>query len=238
VLELGRRLGARRLARDPDGRNGNLGTVEGAIFALMGLLVAFTFSGASARLDIRRAQIVEESNVIGTAWLRIDLLPANAQPALREKFRRYLDARMEAFKKFADPAASNEALARSVSLQTEIWALATAACRESPPQTSLLVIPALNAVIDIAATRTMTARIHPPPIVHWMLVALALIGSLLAGYGMAASRTRTWLYIVVFAGIMAFTIYVVLDIEFPRTGLFRIDAFDKVLADLRRSMGP
>jgi hypothetical protein len=237
LLELGRRLGARRLARDPDGRNVNLGTVEGAIFALMGLLVAFTFSGASARLDIRRAQIVEESNAIGTAWLRIDLLPASAQPAVREKFRRYLDARMDAFKKFSDPAASNGALARSVSLQNEIWALAVTACRESPPQTSILVLPALNAMIDMSATRTMTARIHPPPIVHWMLGALALIGSLLAGYGMAASKTRTWLYIVVFAGIMAFTIYVILDLEFPRAGLIRIDAFDHVFADLRRSMG-
>jgi hypothetical protein len=238
LMELGRRLGARRLARDPEGGSVNLGTVEGAIFALMGLLVAFTFSGAAARFDIRRTHIVDESNTIGTAWLRIDLLPASAQPAIREKFRRYLDARIEVFGKLSDPAASNDALARSVSLQNEIWALAMEACRESPPQTSILVVPALNEMIDMSSTRTMTARMHPPAIVHIMLGALALIGSLLAGYGMSASKTRTWLYIVAFAGIMAFTIYVILDLEFPRTGLIRLDAFDKVLVDLRRSMGP
>ncbi len=45
--------------------------------------------------------------------------------------RRYLDARMDVFGKLSDPAASSEALARSVSLQNEIWALATAACRDA-----------------------------------------------------------------------------------------------------------
>jgi hypothetical protein len=34
-----------------------------------------------------RAQlIVDEANAIGTAYLRIDLLPAAAQPALRQRF--------------------------------------------------------------------------------------------------------------------------------------------------------
>ena len=71
-----------------------------------------------------------------------------------------------------------------------------------------------------------------------MLCALALMSSLLAGYGMAATKTRTWLYLFVFAAIMGLTVYVILDIEFPRTGLIRIDAFDQVMVDLRRSMGP
>ena len=40
----------------------------------MALLIAFTFSGAAARFDSRRQLVVEESNCIGTAYLRIDLL--------------------------------------------------------------------------------------------------------------------------------------------------------------------
>ena len=60
-------------------------------FALLGLLLAFTFSGAAARFDARRALIVEEVNDIRTAWLRLDVLPAEAPPALRENFRRYVD---------------------------------------------------------------------------------------------------------------------------------------------------
>ena len=67
------------------------------MFALFGLLIAFTFSGALSRLDIRRGQVVDEANAIGTAYLRIDLLPAAAQPRLRESFREYADAIGEDF---------------------------------------------------------------------------------------------------------------------------------------------
>jgi len=52
--------------------------------ALLGLLLAFTFSGASSRFDARRHLIIEETNAIGTAYLRLGMLPAAAQPALRE----------------------------------------------------------------------------------------------------------------------------------------------------------
>jgi len=103
VLDVGRRLGARRRAK-AGGELGGLGGVEGAVFGLLGLLIAFTFSEAASRFNVRREQIVEESNVIGTAWLRLDLLPADAQPALRDAFRRYVDARLEVFRKFASPS--------------------------------------------------------------------------------------------------------------------------------------
>ena len=66
LLEVGRRIGARRLAEDPMGAAAGVGTVEGAVFALLGLLIAFTFSGAAARFDTRRQLIIDETNDIGT----------------------------------------------------------------------------------------------------------------------------------------------------------------------------
>jgi len=71
-----------------------IGTIEGAVFGLLALLVALTFSGAAARFDTRRQLIVEETNDIGTAYLRLDLLPPSAQPALRESFRQYVGMRL------------------------------------------------------------------------------------------------------------------------------------------------
>jgi len=35
---------------------------------------------------------------------------------------------------------------------------------------------------------------------------------------------------------MAVSVYVILDLEFPRLGLIRVDAFDQALVDLRESM--
>lgn len=35
---------------------------------------------------------------------------------------------------------------------------------------------------------------------------------------------------------MAVSVYVILDLEFPRLGLIRVDAFDQALVELRASM--
>src|SRR6187455_2165271 len=77
-LEIGRRVGTARLARDPDGLTKGASAAEGAVFALLGLLLAFTFSGAASRFEDRRWFINDEANAIGTAYLRLDLLPEEA----------------------------------------------------------------------------------------------------------------------------------------------------------------
>ena len=74
ALVIGRQVGVRRIREDAEGARAGVGTVEGAVFGLMGLLIAFTFWGAAARFDARRQLIVEETNAIGTAGLRLDRL--------------------------------------------------------------------------------------------------------------------------------------------------------------------
>ena len=70
---VGHGLRARHLAAGSEHEVSGAGIVEGAVFALLGLLLAFTFAGAASRFDDRRKLIVEESNAIGTAYLRLDL---------------------------------------------------------------------------------------------------------------------------------------------------------------------
>ena len=77
-LIVGRRVGQKAFERQGGGQ-ANVGSLEAAVFALLGLLIAFTFSGALQRFDTRRVQVVEEANTVGTAWMRLDLLPAAAR---------------------------------------------------------------------------------------------------------------------------------------------------------------
>lgn len=238
LLEVGRRIGIHRLRKDPEGVRAGLGPAEGAIFALLGLLIAFTFSGAAARFDQRRNLIVEEANAIGTAYLRVDLVAPDLQPALRDTFRRYLTARLGVYRKIPDMAAVEAALAEVNRLQKDIWDQALAASRApgSHPNVTVLFLPALNALIDITTTRLMATRIHPPVVIFVMLVALALAAALLAGYGMATAKTRSWPHVLGFAAAVAAALYVILEIEYPRLGLIRVDAFDEVLVGLRELM--
>jgi len=211
--------------------------VDAAIFGLMGLLIAFTFSGAASRFDERRHLIIQEANAIGTFYLRLDLLPAESQGTLREKMRQYVDARLAFYRKLSDQDEAKSEMERSSTLQLDIWRDAVADSRRAGlPAVMTLVLSAANDMIDITTTRSMALKMHPPPIIFAMLAVLVLVSSLLAGYGMAGSRTRNWLHMLIFAAMMSIAIYVILDLEYPRFGLIRVDATDQVLVDLRQSM--
>jgi hypothetical protein len=237
LIETGRRLGARRLAADVDGARAGFGAVESAVFALLGLLLAFTFSGAASRFDGRRQLIIQEVNAIGTAWLRIDLLPPDVQPGIRDGFRRYLDARLEAYRRLPDVDAAKAELAKAARAQDAIWSQAVAIClTERGERARMLLLPALNEMFDIAQARTLAADMHPPSVIFVMLILLALGCSLLVGYAMAGGGPRGWAHMVGFAAAITAAAYVTLELEYPRLGLIQVSGFDQALVNLRAAM--
>ena len=236
-LEAGRRVGRKAFSRDDRAHPAGLATVEAVTFGLLGLLLAFTFSGAAGRLDVRREQIVNEANAIGTAWLRLDILPAGAQPKLRDLFRKYTDSRIAVYRQFSQSglAAARAEFARSTALQQEIWADAVAASRDVPSSTVVL-LPALNAMFDIAITRLAATQMHPPGIVFVVLALISLVCGFLVGYEMGATEVPSRVHMIVLALILSFTFYVILDFEYPRLGVIRIDDFDNLLVQVRAAM--
>jgi len=237
LLTVGQRLGRRNLPKETDAARARLTAVEAAIFGLMGLLIAFTFFGAAGRYELRRQLVVEEANTIGTAYLRLDMLPASAQPALREKFRQYLEARVAVYRLLPDIDASKKQAAVAASLQQEIWTGTIAALREAPPQVTIVVIPAMNEMINIPTARTNAALTHTPLLIFGLLVMLALVCSMLAGYVMAGSKPRNvMLHSVAFALVLTATVYVIFDLDYPRFGLIRLDFADQALLDLLAGM--
>ena len=121
AAEVGQRLANARRARDGDGAVKGGGAAEAGVFALLGLLIAFTFSGAALRFDGRRQLINDEANAISTAYLRLDLLPADAQPAIRQLFRDYVELRASIYRKASDFAETSRRLEEGSALQNRIW---------------------------------------------------------------------------------------------------------------------
>jgi hypothetical protein len=91
-------------------------------------------------------------------------------------------------------------------------------------------------MIDMMTTRTMALQVHPPWIIYALLFALGLICSLLAGYRMSAGKHRSWLHILGFTVITMIVVYVILDAEYPRAGLIKLELADQVLVDVRATM--
>lgn len=238
VLEVGRRLGVRRRASESEHERSGHGAIEGAVFALFGLVVAFTFSGAASRFSEKRMLIAEEVNAVGTAYLRLDLLPDEAQPALRDLFRQYVDSRLATYRELPELETARVEMAKSKKIGEEIWARAIAATRlgGAPPGADRMLLPALNSMLDIATTRTMALQAHPPSTIYALLFGLGLVCSLLAGYRMSTSPVRSWIHILGFTAITVAVVYVTLDIEYPRTGLFRLESADQLFVELREGM--
>ncbi len=232
-------VGWRTGGRRKSGENSSLsGAIDSAIFGLFSLLVAFTFSGAAERYDHRRQLIAEETHNIGTAWLRVDLLSTSDQLPVRELFRRYLDSRLQTYRKLAETPLPEKEMAESVRLQDEIWKRSVVATSGpgAHQDAGKLLLPALNAMIDITTTRAMATLIHPPAAILILLFGLGLASSFLMGLGMADVTRRNLVLVVDYVAITALTVLVIVDLEYPRRGLIRVDPYDSFLRDLRQTM--
>jgi hypothetical protein len=237
LIEVGHRLRGTSGGTGRDGDKPGSTVMESAVFALFGLLLAFTFSGAMGRYDAHRQLIVQEANNIGTAYLRLDLLPTSMQPALRQNFRDYTAIRAHSFDVLDDTPEANEAAAQTARLQKDIWTRSVAGAF-APGATSgadKLLLPALNDMIDITATRKNAFDMHPPTIVFALLFVLACGCAVLAGFG-ATGRGRSWVQRIGFAAAISLTLYASLDIEYPRRGLVTLASRSQVFTDLIQSM--
>ena len=235
--EVGHVWGKRRLALDPHGTRAGAAAVEGAVFALLGLLVAFSFAGAASRFEHRRDLIVDEANAVGTAYLRVNLLPGNYQIEMHQLFRNYLSTRLAAYDVLPDIKAAYAKYAEAEKIQGEIWTKAVTGCREDPmPACSMNLLPALNTMFDIANTRRWVTQMHPPALIFLMLFFISVVCALMAGFAMAKGKSRNWVYSIGFATVIAVTVYVILDLEYPRLGFLRVDKFDDALVQVLQGM--
>lgn len=234
AMELGWRRGDRRAQSDPAGADKGTSTLDAGVFALFGLLLAFTFSGAAQRFSDRRELINNEANAIGTAYLRVSLLPADSQPELRAFYRQYVEVRLKAPAIAAQGGVDDTAM-----LQNQIWARsihALAQVRGEPIVDA--VLDPVNEMIDITGTRWLAGRVHPPTIIYVLLVGMALVCGFLGGYSMGVARRRHVLHAIAFSICISSVIYVTLDVEFPRAGLIQESYADEVLVKLLASMQP
>ncbi len=235
-LEFGYRM-ARRGHRNRSEISEGVGTIEAAVFALLGLLLGFSFAGGTERLDARRDLIVQEANAIGTAYLRMDLLPESEQNPMRRLFRDYLDARIGAYAKLPDTAAADREFSKAADIQKVIWTRGVAASKAQDNEAvARLVLPALNDMIDVTTSRTIALFTGLPGLIFGLLIGVAVLSGVLAGWAMAKRETRSWLHSVLYAAIVSVTIYTVADLDSPRSGLIRLDRADTALLELRDSI--
>ena len=74
----------------------SLGPMVGGLLGMLAFVLAFTFSMASSQHDLRKQNVLEEANSIGTAYLRADLIDKQHGTEVKRLLREYVDVRLKA----------------------------------------------------------------------------------------------------------------------------------------------
>jgi hypothetical protein len=208
-----------------------LGPIEGSLLGLLALMLSFTFSLSNSRYDTRLHAVIDEANDIGTAILRTDLYPDSIRTPLRAEFKRYIEARVAFHAAGKNLKRTREALDSTTAIQNRIWAIVSKAGQDKDNfHRSSQMIPALNAMIDITTTRTALALAKVPDLIMYLLFLLCWTSAFMLGY--ARGMKNDWVITVVFAIMIGITIFTIIDLDRPRSGVITMDVVNKNISGL------
>jgi hypothetical protein len=229
---LGYRLRIRTMNRNPEHTKEDLGAINGTLLGLLALLLAFTFGMSNSRYDTRRALVIEEANAIGTAILRTDIYPDSVRQVLRSHLKEYVEARIAFYQAGmdVDNVVLNYKRANEISMR--IWSIVTTFAKQDniTTRTSEL-IPALNAMIDVTTTRRAAGESTIPDSIMYFLFMLCLCSAFLLGYD--RKNKFDWIVVIGFALMLSATVFTIIDLDRPRSGLIDMDTPNQKIIELR-----
>lgn len=223
IIEIGFRIGRRNPAHLDEDAKSEITTIQGATLGLLALLLGFTFSMAMSRFEVRKQQVLEESNAIGTTYLRAQLLPQPQRKEVSELLGRYVDVRLQFYRAGIDHAGLREAKDQTERLQLLLWSQAAAwGTREPRSVPAGLFLQSLNEVIDLHAKGLTALANHVPEIILVLLYFVALIATGLIGYGCGLTGRRNFKVTTVVSVLIVAVILVIIDLDRPQRGLIRV----------------
>jgi hypothetical protein len=197
--------------------------IQGAMLALFGLLLAFTFSMAISRYDLRKRLVVEESTWIGTTYLRAQLLPEPYRADISRLLRHYVDVRLEFFAVGADPERVAQATDETERIHGDLWSEAIAVGNMDPRAiTSGLFLESLNETIDLPTKRLAALANRIPEVVMFLLFVGAILVVGIVGYGFGLGARRNIFLMVTFSVLITLVVLVIVDLDRPRRGLIAV----------------
>ncbi len=233
AVEIGYRIGWWRSRSNPE-KEGLVGGMVATELGLLAFLLAFTFGIAASRYDDRRRALLDETNAIGTAYLRAAMLPDARATKVKQLLRDYVDLRIQ-MKNTSDLTVP---LRKSVELQDLLWTEAVASSQQDPRSIPVgLFVESLNEVIDLHTKRVQAGLRSRIPATVW--IALSVVTALsfcVMGYHGGLTRTQRSPAILAVALTFAAVIWLVADLDSPRDGLIQVS--QQPIHDLRASMDP
>jgi hypothetical protein len=231
--EIGFRIGRWWQIRTPGEQEGPTGVLVGSILALLAFLLAITMGMAADRFDARRALVLEETNAIGTTYLRAGYIPSPLSEESRTLLREYVPLRIAT----ADAQQLEAKLVRGEEILNELWARAEVVGRDYSTDANSLYIDSLNQVIDMYTSRTVAgiyARV--PETVILLLVLGSALTLVMVGFGAGLTLKRSELTAVVLVIALSAVLTLNIDLDRPRDGFIQVS--QQPLLNLQEQLGP
>ena len=228
----------RRRKTAPEAEMGDeaAGFILSSALALLGLLIAFTFSMAAERFEARRHLMMEQANAIGTTYLRFQLFDEPDRTRLSDLLIAYAEARQTFFGARADSTRIERADAHTGDVETQMWNVLSAAIRAHPAATSNpSILQTTNDMFDLAASDRVAREVHVPVTIIRALTIYALIAALLLGQNLASLRDRHLIGAGALLVLVALAMALILDLDRPATGSITVStvAFDRATGAIK-----
>jgi len=231
-FEIGYRLN-KNLEKQKNKKTGiGLGEVVGGLIAMLGFLLAFTFSMASTQYEIRKKLVLEEANEIGTAYLRADLIAEPHQTEIKHLLKNYVDTHLKAI----NNNTLNEEIKKATQIQKQLWNKVVFVTNNSPnANTSFLLIQSINNIIDLQEKRINAALRDRIPISIWGALAAILILTMLSvGIQSGYNKSRKLIMIIPLA--LAFSAITTLIVDLNRSQEGSITIGQQSMISLQKSI--
>jgi hypothetical protein len=229
--ELGFQFGARaRKTRDKDA-TASLGPMVGGLMGMLAFVLAITFSMAASQHDLRKQNVIDEANAIGTAYLRADLLNEPVTSEVKQLLREYVDIRLQA----VNGGDLNAILARSVEIHGQLWSMVSAAARTAPNINTSLNIQSINEVIDMHEKRVNAGLHNRIPTSVWLaLLAISALSMMTLGTQVGLTGKRRLFAVIPMLMAFAVLVTLVADLNRPTKGLITVGQY--AMLNLQNSM--
>ena len=237
--EVGFQLGSKRRRLLAAEDKIQTGPVVAASLGLLAFILAFTFGSVASRYDERKQLVLSEANVIGTTYLRIDLLPQTDRTEIRGIVYDYVTMRIDALKS-GKRQQIQQGIVRSKELQDELWSRAVAIAAQNPTPVSVLFLQSVNELIDMHQRRvTVGLHLRMPENFWIVLYSLTALAMVIGGYDaglIGRRRSITTLLAVSLAFSMVLLLVVALDRPLHPFAIVNQAALIDVQQDIHRSL--
>jgi uncharacterized membrane protein SirB2 len=201
--------------------------IPSTVLALLSLILAFTFSLAISRFENRRQLAIDEANAIGTTYLRATTLRPPYDRHITALIKSYLEWRIVTYRDFESWEKRQEAYFQTKRLQDEIWSEIERSVEDERTVLESIFITSLNQMFDLENERSIALTKTLPGMIYLTILLISGAGLATLNFVRGQKGEAGQWQVAILAGLIAFTVYCIVDLDTPTSGQIQItqDAF-------------